>query len=964
LPLALNPYRTGNPVGDHDTFVGRQDVLRDVLQVLRQPGQNALTLFGQRRIGKTSVLQYLARHLVEAGPYRPVYFDLQDKAALPLARVLRDLARTIADALAQPEPDLGAKPLETFRDVWLPALLDAALPDGCSLVLLFDEFDVLADPGSNQAAAEFFPYLRGLLALDPARVQFVFVLGRNVGDLANIAHSLFKSIPYRRVSLLSEQDTARLARISQAQGTLHWPDEAVRRVWSLTNGHPFLTQALCSQVWEDAYDALAEDGPEDAADAIPRVTQEMVEAAVPGALESTRNSMEWLWTGLGPAERVVSAALAQAGPRVVNEDELAYILREGGVRIVIRELQSAPQLLQDWDILEPADGGYRFRVELLRRWIVDYRPLKRVQEELDHIQPVAESLYQAALGMYQSGAMPEAEEFLRRAVGLNPSHIRATLLLVEILIANANLTEARTLLENLLEYNPGAVRPRLIQVYLQQAAAAPQDQTRLDLYEAVLNLDAQHPEAMRGKRAVWQARAEAARKKGDLRAAREAFAQAGMPAEAEKIERELRERDIATQLRKIEALENKHDFDAAHRFAQQVAEQYLEAPHWPPLLARLEAKKRLAGLYRQALGALEQKQFAEAQKYLAEVVHLQPDYEDAARYLQLAVVGDDVERARKEQAYWQSRVAALQPAPPPRAETTSEKTLAEVLASKPEAKPTTPKKTSPTASAPEPETKPAALKKLSPWNPLDYFRLLWWALITPKQLLTYRKAYGKSAEHPVGNRLAFSLAWLPLLLPPLGLGLDLASRSIYTLDAATYLWMSVGIGVLWVLYMVLANWIEDFTENEVGCAFFGMAVGVAVGVAFGVAVGVAVGVAFGVAFGAAGIVAGFMVGIVAFGVAGIVAGIVAVGVAVGVTVGVVAGVAGVVALGVAGVVALGVTGGVVGVVAFGVAVSVSKNIDAGKPTRWALVLLVLAYLVLGFYSFGGAQVVASLMSPG
>jgi len=55
------------------------------------------------------------------------------------------------------------------------------------------------------------------------------------------------------------------------------------------------------------------------------------------------------------------------------------------IYVVIRELQNAPQLLQDWDLIEPADGGYRFRVELLRYWLAEHKPLSRVQEEREAI---------------------------------------------------------------------------------------------------------------------------------------------------------------------------------------------------------------------------------------------------------------------------------------------------------------------------------------------------------------------------------------------------------------------------------------------------------------------------------------------------------------------------------------------------------------------------------------------------
>ena len=156
MAIPLNPYVAGNPVGDSPAFVGRADVPRKVLRVLRRPQDNAIVLYGQRRIGKTSILQHLAAWLPREGPYHPVYFDLQDKGDWPLGRVLQDLARTIAHTLGQPDPDLGTDPEAAFRQKWLPAILDD-LADGCSLVLLFDEFDVLADPETEQAAAAFFP---------------------------------------------------------------------------------------------------------------------------------------------------------------------------------------------------------------------------------------------------------------------------------------------------------------------------------------------------------------------------------------------------------------------------------------------------------------------------------------------------------------------------------------------------------------------------------------------------------------------------------------------------------------------------------------------------------------------------------------------------------------------------------------------------------------------------------------
>ena len=490
MPLPSNPYIAGNPVGTTNAFIGRDDVLREVLRVLRNPNQNAITLFGQRRIGKTSVLENLVERLPKEGNYHPVYFDLQDKAAWTVQKVLKILARTIAESL-KIEPFEGDE--ADFKKNWLPNAL-AQLPEKTSLVLLFDEFDVLADPKATQAVEGLFPYLRELLQLDFERLQFVFVLGRNLSDLSQLALSLFKGVPDKRVSLLSEKDTFKLIQLSEKNNTLTWSNPALERIYALTNGHPFLTQALASQVWENVYENEPNDTPE--------VNPEMVDEAILATLKSSRNTLRWLWDGLGPAEKVVASALAQAGDRIVTDTDLERILRECGVRILIRELQNAPVLLQDWDILAEVNGGYRFRVELLRQWIVEHKPLNRVQEELDYIQPVAENMFQAAQGLYKSNNLSAAEGQLRQALNLNPSHLRANKLLAEILISQSRLEEAQETLETLLDLAPSIARSRLVQVYLQQAKEAADDEIRLPLWEKVIGLDPNEPEAIKGISAI------------------------------------------------------------------------------------------------------------------------------------------------------------------------------------------------------------------------------------------------------------------------------------------------------------------------------------------------------------------------------------------------------------------------------------------------------------------------------
>jgi len=598
-----NPYVAGNPVGDSTAFVGRADVLREVLRVLRHAKNNAIVLYGQRRIGKTSVLQELQAQLPKKGSYQPVFFDLQDKAKWPLERVVRDL---------------GTTPETTFHQVWLPKLLNT-LPAESSLVLLFDEFDVLADPGSEQAGAAFFPYLRDLLAINSKALNFVFVIGRNVDDLSNIALSLFKGT------------RAKLVRLAEANDSLHWSDDTIETVWQLTCGHPFLTQHLCDKVWENIYD----DDPEDP----PTVTIKDVETAIPETLDASRNTLEWLWDGLPPAERVVAAALAEAGAGVITDTQLEHLLYESGVRVVIRELQNAPQLLQSWDLIEQVDGGYRFRVELLRRWIAEYKPLRRVQDELDRVQPVADSLYQAGLGLYRSHQLEAALPPLRQAVNLNPNHVGVSQLLADILLAQGQANDAREILERLYKYQPAAARPRLIQALLALAQSNDNENEQLKFYEQVLGLDAEQAEAKSGRLGIWQRRSDEAHKAGDLETALAAFRTVHFDDKVAEVEREIRDREFKAQLKVLNEAEQAKRYEEALEQAQQLAEEYSDKRDWTDDLERLLRKNKLAELYQRALGALKNDERETAQDLLIQVIVLEPTYEEATRYLHFAVTG-------------------------------------------------------------------------------------------------------------------------------------------------------------------------------------------------------------------------------------------------------------------------------------------------------------------------------------
>ncbi len=433
--LPLNPYIVGPALRERG-FWGRDDVFGFVKFVLSQPDQHAVVLSGQRRIGKTSILQNLQRRL-PTDQFVCVYFDLMNQARKPLGEVLYVLAHTIADELSIAGP--GREAFDNSGSGLRAHLLPAAYA-ACGerrLVLLLDEFDVLDTLAEEQlppesAARAFFPFLRDLMAAEP-RLGFVFVIGRKTSDLGIETKAAFKSAQSRRISVLDEADARKLIETAQRDGSLRFAPGVTDRVLALTAGHPFFVQLLCQLIFERAHaDEAAGAG---AGSQPPLVTPADVDAVVPRALETGENIFEWIWDGLPPAERVIFSAVAQStdGHSVLGEDALMDILQRSGVRILVRELEIAPRTLADWEMLRQTPAGYCFFVELLRRWVVLRKPLSRAKDELDRINPLADVLFQGASGFFRAGQLESAQGQLQQALRINPNQVKARLMLGDLL---------------------------------------------------------------------------------------------------------------------------------------------------------------------------------------------------------------------------------------------------------------------------------------------------------------------------------------------------------------------------------------------------------------------------------------------------------------------------------------------------------------------------------------------------
>lgn len=648
--LKWNPYIAGKAIGSKDGFFGREDILHVVQDALSSGHQSAIVLAGQRRIGKTSILLQLQRRL-PADLFCPVYFDLMDRAGESLDQVLTVLASTLAAEVDMALADFRAdEDGAAFQRDFLPQLY-AALGPARRPVLLLDEFDVLdsaaqrnLDPSS--AALKLFPYLRRLMEQD-GRLGFVFVVGRKVDELSIQFKAAFKAALFKKVSVLELEAARKLILTADRDGTLRFQPAAVDRILSLTSGHPLFTQLICQILWDSAHS--------ESPATIPEVSEALVDSVVERALEAGENVFQWIWDGLPPAERIISAAIARATQehKVVSEEELLTTLQGNGIRILTRELNVAPETLVDWEVLRRVDGGYEFFIELMREWVQNRKPLQKVKSELDRIVQPADELFRSADMIYRQGDHTGVEQLLKQVLRINPNHVNARLLLGECFLEEKRVVEAVAILEEAFQYDEDNARYPLVRALLQQGSAQENsglvDQA-LESYERILKLSPKERNAGEHRNEILVRRGERCLEAGDLEGARTAFTMAGAKEKFELLEAAKRKQQLTELSQSLSGLLGAKEYEKAIPIIKELLSLDPENAEWKAQAITAEREASLQRNYAEGVGAFSTGDFSRAIRALAEVVHVRPDFMDAA--------------ARLAEAVDATRVAA-QPVPPP-----------------------------------------------------------------------------------------------------------------------------------------------------------------------------------------------------------------------------------------------------------------------------------------------------------
>ncbi len=258
--MANNPFTYGNPISDPRRFVGRKHETELVFSRLRNAEFESSSLVGERRIGKTSLLNYLAdrdvrrRYDLLSGSHMFVYVDLQmmSQEVTPVRlwqRLLRQMGRVCQDPTVHQAID-EIRQQEAIDNFALADLFDIIDEKNQYVVFLLDEFEKVTE--NSNFGTDFFYGLRSL-----AIQHHLALVTSSRRELIELCHSeAIRSSPFFNifaninVGLFVEDEARQLIDTALAGTGVVFSEDIVQMIFRVAGFHPYFLQVACYHAFE------------------------------------------------------------------------------------------------------------------------------------------------------------------------------------------------------------------------------------------------------------------------------------------------------------------------------------------------------------------------------------------------------------------------------------------------------------------------------------------------------------------------------------------------------------------------------------------------------------------------------------------------------------------------------------------------------------------------------------------
>jgi hypothetical protein len=252
-----NPFIAGGPVPP-ERFIGREREVNAILNRLVAVRSGSSAIYGEARIGKTSLLHYLKSEKfkedwgITSKDFTFIYFDcggIGDPLRLNFWKTTHiELGNEVQEG--QAAQVLEARPIrENDLTLSLQELFNELLKLNHRVVILLDEFENVVKKG--------VPLLRELRALiNEQAVSLVVSTTRYLPDLVRDidlggGQTFERPFDIRKLGYFSRAETDFLIDQALEGSEVTFDSQEREFIWGVSQGHPFKVQFACSRLFED-----------------------------------------------------------------------------------------------------------------------------------------------------------------------------------------------------------------------------------------------------------------------------------------------------------------------------------------------------------------------------------------------------------------------------------------------------------------------------------------------------------------------------------------------------------------------------------------------------------------------------------------------------------------------------------------------------------------------------------------
>jgi predicted Ser/Thr protein kinase len=260
-----NPFIYGKPIPP-EYFVGREEEVTACFNTLAGPVRGSIAISGEPRVGKTSLLTYVAQIGAAEDwgqPHTRNHFVLLDCQSISRFsptrfwhRVLDLLARRV-DSTPLKEKVVQLLNKEDIDSVHFEEVLEVLHATGESLVLLLDEFEwvVKRDPKNLPITRDFLSGLRALINITPNVLSLVTAtqLPLNVlchGITTDEGSPFYNNFIFRRLQPFRSHEVDQLIERALTSTGITFDDQDRAYISQVAGTHPFLVQVAGSLLFE------------------------------------------------------------------------------------------------------------------------------------------------------------------------------------------------------------------------------------------------------------------------------------------------------------------------------------------------------------------------------------------------------------------------------------------------------------------------------------------------------------------------------------------------------------------------------------------------------------------------------------------------------------------------------------------------------------------------------------------